>query len=167
MPAKLASINLSSTRAAKPRSQSTLAGRTLAGRGDAVDSNTAPSQWGRRLARLVGEKYGVQMSENRSKNEGTWRKKAVAIKCAKSLMPPVSLLTTMMERLDVLWAIYLTPDGGAQIWSIPIEAVREHGYFTRGPNVQKRVEVYHRKAKLIGKLMGTLSPQEVESCEIP
>lgn len=162
MPAKLDSINLSSTRAAKPRGQSTLAARR-----DAVDSNAAPSQWGRRLARLVGEKYGVQMSENRSKNEGIWRKKAVAIKCAKSLMPPVSVLTSMLDRLDVLWAVYLTPDGGAQIWSIPIEAVREHGYFTRGPNVQKRVEVYHRKAKRIGKLMGTLSAAEVESCEIP
>lgn len=68
---------------------------TLGGREDAIDSNVAPSQWGRRLARLVGEKYGVKMSENMSKNEGTWRKKAIAIKCAKSLMPPVSVLTSI------------------------------------------------------------------------
>lgn len=127
----------------------------------------APSQWGRRLARLVGDKFGVQMSENLSKNEGTYRGKDIVIKCAKSQMPPVSVLIDMLERLDELWAVYLTPDGGAEVWRVPISAVNEHGYFTHGPKVQKRVEIYRRRIVLVGKLQGTLTEAEVESCNIP
>src|SRR5690606_29824033 len=40
-----------------------------------AEKNAAPSQWGRRLARLVGEKFGVHMVENHAKNEGTFKGK--------------------------------------------------------------------------------------------
>jgi hypothetical protein len=72
--------------------------------------NTAPTQWGRRLARLVGDKFGAQMSENHSKNVGSWRGQAIVIKCAKSPMPPVSVLTTMLDHIDLLWAVYIMPE---------------------------------------------------------
>jgi hypothetical protein len=130
------------------------------------EKNAAPSQWGRRLARLVGDKFGVKMSDNWSKNEGTWRKKDIVIKCAKSTMPPVSVLVPMLDRIDQLWAVYIMEEG-AEIWAIDADAVREHGYFTHGPNVQKRVEIYLRKIVNIGKLIGTLTEEEVESCNIP
>ena len=132
-----------------------------------AEKNTAPSQWGRRLARLVGHKFGVVMSDNFSKNEGTYRGKEIAIKCAKSSMPPIAILISMLDRLDEVWAVYLVHEGGAEIWAVDVQKVREHGYYTHGPNVQKRVEIYRRKIVQLGKLIGTLSPDEVESCEIP
>jgi len=135
-------------------------------RKDLTQSRT-PAQWGRRLARLVGEKFGVQMSENLAKNEGVFGGRDLVIKCAKSTMPPVSVLIDMLERIDELWAVYLMPDGGAEVWRVPANALREHGYFTHGANVQLRVEIYRRKIILIGELIGTLSEAEVESCDIP
>jgi hypothetical protein len=130
------------------------------------EKNAAPSQWGRRLARLVGDKFGVKMSNNWSKNEGTWRKKDIVIKCAKSTMPPVSVLVTMLDRIDQLWAVYITEEG-AEVWAVDVDKVRQHGYFTHGPNVQKRVEIYRRKIANLGKLIGQLTVEEVESCRIP
>jgi hypothetical protein len=144
------------------------AARMQAGRraGDA-DKNIAPSQWGRRLARLVGDKFGVHMSENMSKNEGTYRGRDIVIKCAKSPMPPVSVLIDMVDRIDELWAVYVMPEGGAEVWVVDAKEVREQGYHTHGPNVQKRIEIYLRKIVQIGKLKGTLTEDEVESCHIP
>lgn len=133
----------------------------------AEEKNMAPSQWGRRLARLVGEKFGVVMSENRSKNEGTYRGQEIAIKCAKSPMPPVSVLVDMLERIDQLWAVYVMLDGSAEVWAIAADKIYEHGYFTRGPKVQKRVEIYLRKIARLGTKIGNLTPEEVESCRIP
>lgn len=127
----------------------------------------APSQWGRRLARLVGEKYGVTMSENRSKNEGVYRRRNIIIKCAKSPMPPVSVLTGTLERIDQLWAVYIMPEGGAEIWVVEVSRVREHGYFTRSRTVPQRVELFRRKIVLIGRLKGVLEREEVESCCVP
>lgn len=131
------------------------------------EKNAAPSQWGRRLARLVGEKFGVQMVENQAKNEGTYQRKDICIKCAKSPMPPVSVLVDMLDRVDQLWAVYVMFDGTAQVWAIDTKTVRELGYFTHGEKVQKRVEIYLRRITPVGTLIGTLTKQEVESCRIP
>lgn len=133
----------------------------------AVEKNAAPSQWGRRLARLVGEKFGVHMVENHAKNEGTYKGKDICIKCAKSPMPPVSILIEMLDRIDQLWAVYVMFDGTAEVWAVDAKKVRELGYFTHGEKVQKRVEIYLRRIKPVGKLVGTLTAAEVESCRIP
>jgi hypothetical protein len=129
--------------------------------------NTAPTQWGRRLARLVGDKFGAQMSENHSKNIGTWRGQAIVIKCAKSPMPPVSVLTTMLDHIDLLWAVYIMPEGHAEVWIVNAREVRLHGYFTHGHKAQKRVEINRRKITSLGTQLGTLSEREVDSCQIP
>lgn len=131
-----------------------------------AEKNTAPAQW-RRLARLMGEKFGVAMSPNFSKNEGTYQGRGIVIKCAKSPMPPVAVLETMLDRIYQVWAVYVMPEGGAEIWVVDTGKVREHGYFTHGPKVQKRVELYRRKIVQLGRLIGTVSAQEVESCDIP
>ena len=134
---------------------------------DRAEKNTAPSQWGRRLARLVGAKFGVTMSANLSKNEGTFRRKNIIIKCAKSPMPPVSVLARTLEHIDQLWAVYIMPEGSAEIWAVDAGQVREHGYLTRSHTTPRRVELFRRKIILIGKQIGTLEPEEVESCYIP
>lgn len=132
-----------------------------------AEKNAAPSQWGRRLARLVGEKFGVQMVENHAKNEGSIKGKDICIKCAKSPMPPVSVLVEMLDRVDQLWAVYVIYDGTAEVWAIDTKKVRELGYFTHGEKVQKRVEIYLRRIVPVGTLVGKLSAREVESCRIP
>ncbi|HVF11258.1 MAG TPA: hypothetical protein VNA16_10665 [Abditibacteriaceae bacterium] len=132
-----------------------------------VEKNAAPSQWARRLARLVGEKFGVVMSENHSKNEGTYRHRNVVIKCAKSPMPPVSVLVSTLERIDQLWAVYIMPEGNAEVWVVDAAQVREHGYFTRSRTAPERVELFRRKIMVIGKLMGTVEREEVEACYVP
>jgi hypothetical protein len=131
------------------------------------EKNAAPSQWGRRMARLVGEKFGVNMVENHARNEGVYRKKDVVIKCAKSIMPPVSVLNDVLDRVDELWAVYVMPEGHAEIWAITDAQVRKHAYFTHGPNVQKRAEIYLRHIIPLGKKVGELTQREVESCHIP
>jgi len=132
-----------------------------------VEKNAAPSQWGRRLARLVGAKFHVDMVDNYSKNEGTWKGKDIVIKCAKSPMPPVSVLVEMLDRLDYLWAVFIMFEGHADVWSIPVKALRDNGYFTSGAKVQKRVELHLKKAQALGTKIGSLTQDEVESCHIP
>lgn len=132
-----------------------------------AEKNAAPSQWGRRLARLVGAKFGVNMVENHAKNEGNYKGKDICIKCAKSPMPPVSVLLDMLDRIDQLWAVYVLYDGTAEVWAVDTEQIHEHGYFTRGAKVQKRAEMYLRRIKPVGELIGTLTEEEVKSCRIP
>lgn len=168
VPAATSTLRSTKARSApSARSASTTARAPFRRASSSEEKNVAPSQWGRRLARLVGAKFNVQMSPNLSKNEGTWRRKDIVIKCAKSIMPPVSVLTDMLERIDQLWAVYVMPDGSAEIWAVDVAKVREHGYFTHGPNVAKRVEIHRRKIVTLGKLIGTLTEDEVESCHIP
>lgn len=131
------------------------------------EKNSAPSQWGRRMARLVGAKFDVDMDKNHSKNEGSIDGKEIVIKCAKSPMPPVSVLMTMLDRLDYLWAVFVMYEGYAEIWQIPIKKLKKKGYFTSGKKVQKRVEINLKKSRKLGTKIGTLTEEEVESCRIP
>lgn len=131
------------------------------------EKNQAPSQWGRRLARVVGQKFGVKMSSNFARNEGTHGRKDIVIKCAKSTSPPIFVLTDTLDRVDEVWGVFLTDDDSAEIWSISARQVREFAYFTSGPNVQSRAEINYRKVRPIGKLVGHLTAAEVEDCRIP
>jgi len=131
------------------------------------EKNTAPSQWGRRLARAVGDKFGVKMSSNHAKNEGAYLRKDIVIKCAKSTAPPIFVLSDMLERIDEVWGVFLMEDDSAQVWSITAGQVRDSAYFTHGPNVQKRAEIYLRQIIPVGKLIGVLTPDEVAACRIP
>ena len=130
--------------------------------------NQAPSQWGRRLARAVGEKFGVQMVPNHARNEGTWGNRDIVIKCAKSTMPPVSVLFTTLERIDDVWAVFVMSDGSAEVWSAPVKVVLAYGHHTRPrKNIVPRVEITRRKLAPHAKLLGTMSPEEVAECRIP
>ena len=147
------------------------AGRRVPGQGSShknnEEKNAPPSQWGRRLARLTGEKFGVKMVENYARNEGTYKGRDIVIKCAKSLMPPVSCLIEVLDRIDDMWAVYIMPEGHAEVWSLTQKQVRDNAYFTHGANVQKRIEIYYRHIVPIAKKIGELTEAEVESCRIP
>lgn len=131
------------------------------------ERNSAPTQWGRRLARRIGDKFGVKMVDNHAKNIGVYRGKKIIIKCAKSITPPVSILESNLERTDELWAVYLMPEGHADIYAINIADVRRIGYKTRGLGADCRLELTLKKVRLSGQFIGTLGEADVEACHIP
>lgn len=129
--------------------------------------NRAPSAWGRRLARLVGANFGVNMVADRSKNEGTHGRTCVVIKCAKSPVPPIFVSAEMLQRVDEVWGVFVTYGQGAEIWSCPAEFVRRNAYFTRNPKIMPRAEITLRTMKRGGTMIGKVSQEEIESCHIP
>ncbi len=134
------------------------------------EANSAPSQWGRRLARAVGARFGVAMVSNRARNEGEWQGREVAIKCAKSTAPPISVLVSSLDRLDEVWAVFVMPEGHAEVWQLSIAHLRRHGHFTRPGQSGKapaRVEIRRRKVIQTGQLIGQLDASDVEACHIP
>jgi hypothetical protein len=128
--------------------------------------NLSPQAWGRRVARLVGATFGVEMVADRSKNEGTLGQKRIVIKCAKSATPPIFITTEMLQRADEIWGVFLEFGQGAQIWSCSVEFVRANAYFTRGPQT-RRAEITLKAMKRGGTLVGTLSQEQIEACHIP
>ncbi|RYG75540.1 hypothetical protein EON80_00380 [bacterium] len=129
--------------------------------------NRAPSAWGRRLARLVGANFGVNMVSDRSKNEGAHGKTNVVIKCAKSPVPPIFISAEMLQRVDEVWGVFVTYGEGAQIWSCPADFVRRNAYFTRNPKIMPRAEITLRTMKRGGTLIGTVTQDEIDACHIP
>ncbi|PQV64788.1 hypothetical protein B1R32_10355 [Abditibacterium utsteinense] len=129
--------------------------------------NLAPVAWGRRVARLVGDKFGVQMVADRSKNEGARGKTRVVIKCAKSRVAPIFVLTQMLSRVDEVWGIFLIHGEGAQVWSCDAAFVRRAAYFSRNAKVMPRAELRFKAMQRGGTLIGNLSEAEIESCHVP
>ncbi len=110
------------------------------------------------------------MVPNQSRNEGQWQGREVAIKCAKSTAPPVSVLVSMLDRLDEVWAVFVLPSGEAEVWRLSIAHLRRHGHFTRAGRSGKapaRVEIRRRKVMQSGTLLGMLEADSVLACRIP
>ena len=110
------------------------------------------------------------MVANQARNEGEWRGRQVAIKCAKSTAPPISVLVSMLDRLDEVWAVFVLPSGQAEVWRLSIPHLRRHGHFTRlgrSGKAPARVEIRRRKVAASGELLGHLEAAEVEACRIP
>ena len=129
--------------------------------------NLAPQAWGRRVARLVGEQFGVKMVSNRSKNEGERGETRVVIKCAKSQSPPIFISVEMLARVDEVWGVFLIHGQGAQIWSCSAAHVKRAAHFSRNPKTMPRAEITLKKIQLAGTLLGTLSQTEIEECHVP
>ncbi|HEX9998745.1 MAG TPA: hypothetical protein VGB45_16540 [Abditibacterium sp.] len=140
--------------------------QTAARRAD-NEVNLAPQAWGRRVARLVGEQFGVKMVSNRSKNEGERGDTRVVIKCAKSQSPPIFISVEMLARVDEVWGVFLIHGEGAQIWSCSAAHVKRCAHFSRNPKTMPRAEITLKKIQRAGTLLGTLSESEIEECHIP
>jgi hypothetical protein len=111
------------------------------------------------------------MVSNHARNEGSWQGLEIVIKCAKSTSPPISVLLSMLDRLDEVWAVFVLPSGEAEVWRLPISRLRRHGHFTRsGKNPIKtpaRVEIRRPKVARSGELLGHLEGDAVDACRIP
>ena len=127
----------------------------------------APSLWHRRLARLVGRKWGVQMERKRNLSEGTLDGRLIAIRCAKSKTPPITVSAATLERVNEVWGVFLTQTDAAQIYSLSAADFKRTACFYSPRNGQPhycaRLSRFSRHAQLIG----TVPEEEVEAIGIP
>ncbi|RYG58932.1 hypothetical protein EON80_26320, partial [bacterium] len=78
----------------------------------------APTLWHRRLARLVARKWGVQMEAQRNLSEGLLDGRRIAIRCAKSKTPPITVSAPVLERVHIVWGVFLTQNDSAEIYAM-------------------------------------------------
>ncbi len=127
----------------------------------------APSLWHRRLARLVARKRGVQMEGHRNLSEGTLDGRRIAIRCAKSKTPPISVSESVLERVHEVWGVFLTQTDAAQIYSLPVSEFKRLAYFYCPRNGQPTYTIRLKRFSSRATLVGMLGEEEVERIEIP
>ena len=127
----------------------------------------APTLWHRRLSRLVGRKWGVQMERNRNLSEGTLDDRRIAIRCAKSKTPPITVSAATLERVHEVWGVFLTQTDAAQIYALSAADFKRTACFysprNGQPHYSARLSRFSRRAQLIG----TIPEAEVKAIGIP
>ncbi len=132
----------------------------------AKDSD-APTLWHRRLARLVARKHGVQMEAKRTWSEGTLDGRRIAIRCAKSKTPPISVSASTLERVHEVWGVFLTQTDAAQIYALSAPEFKRIASFYSPRNGQPIYTIRLKRLSARATLIGTLSEEEVAQIEIP
>jgi len=127
----------------------------------------APSLWHRRLARLVGRKWGIRMERKGNLSEGTLDGRVIAIRCAKSKTPPIAVTAATLERVHEVWGVFLTQTDAAQIYSLPASDFKRLAYFYAPRNGPPIYTIRLRRFSSRATLVGTLSEEEVAGIEIP
>ncbi len=127
----------------------------------------APTQWHRRLARLVGRKWGVQMDPRGNVSEGVLDGRVIAIRCAKSKTPPITVTAATLERVHEVWGVFLTQTDAAQIYALSAAQFKRTASFysprNGQPHYTARLSRFARHARLIG----TVPEEEVGEIGIP
>ncbi len=129
--------------------------------------NQGPTMWGRRLARLVGRRYGVKMSRNRAINEGTLDRTPVIIKCAKSYQAPIQVSATSLERVSEIWGVFLSEVDDGEIWRAPAAEFKKLAYFYAPREGVPYYSIRYTRFKRIATHAGTVPAKDVLRVEIP
>lgn len=127
----------------------------------------APALWHRRLAYLVARKWSVRMESNKTLSEGALEGRLIAIRCAKSKTPPITVSAHVLERVHEVWGVFLTQTDSAEIYSMSAQDFKRIAYFYSPRN---GVPLYSaRRVRFVrrAQLLGTISEAEVEDIEIP
>lgn len=127
----------------------------------------APSLWHQRLARLVARKWGVQMASKGNLSEGTLDGRLVAIRCAKSKTPPISVSASVLERAHEVWGVFLTQTDAAQVYCLPAQEFKRLAYFYSPRDGQPIYTLRLKRFASRATLLGTLGEEEVAQVEIP
>lgn len=127
----------------------------------------APALWHRRLARLVARKWGVQLERKGNLSEGTLDGRRVAIRCAKSKTPPISVSASALERVHEVWGVFLTQSDAAQVYSLPAQEFKRLAYFYSPRNGQPTYSIRLKRFSSRATLLGIVSEEEVAQVEIP
>lgn len=126
----------------------------------------APTLWHRRLARLVAHKWGVQM-DFKGLSEGTLDRRRIAIRCAKSKTPPISVSASALERTHEVWGVFLTQTDAAQVYCLSAQEFKRLAYFYSPRNGQPTYTLRLKRFASRATLLGTLGEEEVAQVEIP
>jgi len=140
--------------------------RTLSPRISRRPDPKASTLWHRRLARLVGRKWGVQMARKGNLSEGTLDGRVIAIRCAKSKTPPIAVTAATLERVHEVWGVFLTQTDAAQIYSLPAPEFKRLAYFYSPRNGSPIYTIRLRRFSPRATLIGTVSEEEVREIEI-
>ncbi len=127
----------------------------------------APTLWHRRLARLVARRWGVQLDFKGNLSEGTLDGRQIAIRCAKSKTPPISVSASALERVHEVWGVFLTQTDAAQVYSLPAQEFKRLAYFYSPRNGQPTYTIRLKRFSSRATLLGTVPEEEVEGIEIP
>lgn len=129
--------------------------------------NQAPGMWGRRLARLVGRRYGVKMSRNRAINEGTLDHTPVIIKCAKSYQAPIQVSASSLERVSEVWGVFLNEVDDGEVWRAPVAEFKRFAYYYAPREGVPHYQIRYSRFKRIATRAGTVPAADVLRVEIP
>ena len=140
---------------------------TTAARVRDAEVNQAPQMWGRRLARLVGRRYGVKMSRNRAINEGMFETTPVIIKCAKSYRAPIQVSANSLERVGEVWGVFLSEIDDGEVWRAPAAEFKKRAYYYAPRDGAPYYLMRYSRFKRIATHAGTLPAKDVLRVEIP
>ena len=129
--------------------------------------NLAPQMWGRRLARLVGRRYGVKMSRNRAINEGMWERTPIIIKCAKSYQAPIQVSANSLERVGEVWGVFLSEVDDGEVWRAPAAEFKKLAYYYAPRDGVPYYMMRYKRFKRIATHAGTVPSKDVLRVEIP
>ena len=132
-----------------------------------AEVNQGPTMWGRRLARLVGRRYGVKMSRNRAINEGTLDRTPVIIKCAKSYQAPIQVSAASLERVTEVWGVFLSAVDDGEIWRAPASEFKKLAYYYAPREGVPYYSIRYTRFKRIAAHAGTVPAKDVLRVEIP
>ncbi len=132
-----------------------------------AEVNLAPGMWGRRLARLVGRRYGVKMSRNRAINEGVFGRTPVIIKCAKSYQAPIQVSANSLERVGEVWGVFLSEVDDGEVWRAPAAEFKKLAYYYAPLDGVPYYMIRYTRFKRIATLAGTVPAKDVLRVEIP
>lgn len=132
-----------------------------------AEVNQAPQMWGRRLARLVGRRYGVKMSRNRALNEGTFERTPIIIKCAKSYQAPIQISANSLERVGEVWGVFLSAVDDGEVWRAPAAEFKKLAYYYAPREGTPSYMMRYSRFKRIATLAGVVPAEDVLRVEIP
>ena len=132
-----------------------------------AEVNQAPGMWGRRLARLVGRRYGVKMSRNRAINEGVFERTPVIIKCAKSYQAPIQVSANSLERVGEVWGVFLSAVDDGEVWRASAAEFKKLAYYYAPRDGVPYYMMRYSRFKRIATHAGTVPSKDVLRVEIP
>jgi hypothetical protein len=107
------------------------------------------------------------MSVNRSLNEGTLDRTPIVIKCAKSVRAPLTVSKTTLERVNEVWAVFLTSTDAGEVWRLSASDFKQAASFYSPRNGVPHYSIRYKRIKARAELVGIIPEKDVARCEIP
>jgi len=126
-----------------------------------------PQMWSRRMARLIGRKFGVKMTSHLSQTDGMHERTPIVIKCAKSYRAPIALSQKTLERVSVVWGVFLDEKDNAEIYTMSARDFRKNASFYSPRNGSPHYVIRYKRFKANSEHLKTLPNRDIDAIEIP